>query len=434
MTTANEDAIAPLSGDVGRATHLFFGACAASFIAFLVWASIGTLDIVSMAQGEVIPSTQVKSIQHLEGGIVRRILVREGERVTRGQELVDLEPTASGADVGELGVRIASLRVDIDRLEAEAAGAARPEFDADLTAQYPQLIRPALEQFQVRRQAQQSRIATQKEAIVQRQQTIEEIGARIRQSKQRLKLQEEQIAISEQLLKEDLTNRYVHLDLLKTAAELKGRIEEDSAALLSARAALKEAQSQLTSIDKDYQQEVAKQLNTARTEHDELTQRIHKYKDSLKRTVLRAPVDGIVKALYVTTVGGVIRAGDTVIDVVPGEDRLIVEAKLPTHDIGYVQVGQKAAIRLTSSDARRFGALDGRVVHVSPDTLLTPDGNPFYKVRIETERDHFEWGKERYLLFPGMQVMASIQTGERTVMQYLLDPLVWSLDDAMQER
>lgn len=166
----------------------------------------------------------------------------------------------------------------------------------------------------------------------------------------------------------------------------------------------------------------------------ELTQRMQKFKDSLQRTVVRSPVDGTIKSLYVFTVGGVLRPGDPIADIVPAGDRLIIEAKLPTSDIGYIEEGQTAVIKLASADAMRFGGLDGNVINISPDTLVTPDGMPFYKVRIETEDDHFQRGSQKYNLFPGMQVMANIQTGQRTVLEYVLAPLLNSMDDAMQER
>ena len=161
---------------------------------------------------------------------------------------------------------------------------------------------------------------------------------------------------------------------------------------------------------------------------------MRKYEDSFNRTVLRSPVDGTVKALYVFTVGGVVRAGDTVADVVPGEDRLVVEAKLPVQDVGYVHPGQSATVKLASADANRFGNLIGQVVHVSPDALETTDGIPYYRVRIETGRDYFERRSLRYRLVPGVQVLCSIHTGERSVLEYLTDPFLGSMGTALRER
>ncbi len=436
MSTATPTTTPEVAPDTkaGGTTHLLLVLCVTACMAFFGWASVSTLDIVSLASGEVIPSSQVKSVQHLEGGIVREIAIREGEEVTQGQKLIVLEPTQSGADVGEIRVRLLSLRAEITRLEAEVSGTDKPVFDDDLKANNPKMVRQTLARFESRKKAKQSRIASQREAIAQRSQEIKEINARIRNQSRSLKLMEEQIAISEELLKEDLTNRYNHLDLLKEASNIRGRKEEDSAAMQRAKSALKEAEANMDGIYTAFLEEAGKELEEARLSFNELSQREQKFEDSLARTILRSPVDGVIKTLHVTTVGGVLRPGQTVIDVVPADDRLIIEAKLPTQDIGYVAAGQSALIKLTSADAMRFGGLDGTVTNVSPDTLVNEQGAPYYKVRIETASDRFQRGDLQYRLFPGMQVVTSIRTGERTVMEYLADPFLNTMSGAMGER
>jgi adhesin transport system membrane fusion protein len=213
-----------------------------------------------------------------------------------------------------------------------------------------------------------------------------------------------------------------------------GDVETGQLSLARARAAKKEAEAQLFAMQSIFMDDNQSALDEARRTYNELYQRIQKYEDSLDRTVVRSPVNGIVKVLHLATIGGVVRPGDAIADIVPGGDRLIVDAELPTQDIGYVSVGQAATIKLTSADAARFGNLYGKVVHVSPDTLENSQGQPYYKVRIETEKAYFERDLLRYNLFPGMQVMASIQTGKRTVIQYIFDPILGNMGNAMQER
>ena len=416
------------------ATHMFLFLCVAMCGAIAAWAYYGKLDVVSMATGEVVPFSQIKTVQHLEGGIVSEILVREGEEVKRGQPIVVLEATASGADVGELQINVTSLRVEIARLEAEASGADKPVFADDLMAERADLVSQAVDFFDARRDRQNSQIASQTETIVQRQQDIREITARVKNQKNNLELLDEQIAISVELMKEDLTNRYNHLELLKDASQIKGRIEEDAVALLRSRAALKEARAEMDGISTSIKEEAQKDLEDKRRRLDELNQRLGKFEDSLKRTTLRSPVDGVVKTLHVFTRGGVVRPGGDLVEIVPGEDRLIVEARLPIQDIGYVRPGQIARLKLASPDAVRFGSMDGTVTVVSPDTLVTQQGQAFYKVRVETERSYFERGPLRYQLYPGMQIMASILTGERTVLEYLLTPFLYTMDSALEER
>jgi len=417
-----------------RATHMFFALCATLVVAFFVWAAMGRLDVVSAALGEVIPSTQVKHVQHLEGGIVREILVREGDRVARDQPIVALEPVASGADVQELKVRTSSLRAEIARLESEAKGLAKPVFPADLTRDYPQLVAQATAFFNARQSRMESQLAAQREEIAQQDRMIEEVSARLRNNRQRLTLLAEQIAISEELMKDQLSNRLQHLDLLKEASSLKGKIDEDAAGLQRAQAAKKGGLNKLDLVRDAFLEKVREDMEEKRRQLEEFANRLKKYEDSLKRTVLRSPVDGVVKTLYVATLGGVVAPGGTVADVVPQGDRLIVEAKLPTQEIGYVHAGQEAVVTLASSDAVRFGQLKGEVILVSPDTIQSADRVPYYRVRIATERDYFERHGARYRLVPGVQVLCSIQTGRRSVLAYLTDPFLRSLSTALRER
>jgi len=414
--------------------HMTFVLCGAMVVAFGVWASVSTLDIVSMATGEVIPSTQVKTIQHLEGGIVREILVREGETVRKGQSLMKLEPTASDADVAELRVRLRALSADKARLEALTTGASQPVFPPVLMKSHPELTRQAQTRFNVRRRRHAGEVLRQEQAVAQRKQEIIEINTRIRSSGQSLKLVNEQIGISEALMKDKLTNRFQHLDLLKESRQLRGGIDTDRASLVRAKLALGEAGAELENIKNAFDEENQTALDETRLNFGELFERVKKFEASRQRTNVQSPEAGVVKTLHVFTIGGVLRPGDPIADIVPAGDRLIIEAKLPTQDIGYVAPGQVAVIKLASADAMRFGGLEGSVVNVSPDTLLSPEGEPFYKVRIETDKSYFESGKIKYNLFPGMQVMASIHTGQRTVLQYVIDPIRYSMGSAVQER
>ena len=415
-------------------SHMTFVLCGVMVVAFSIWASVSTLDIVSMATGEVIPSTQVKTVQHLEGGIIRKVEVREGAPVKKGQALMTLEPTSSQADVSELRVRLRSLRADLARLEGLTENVEMPVFPPDLVASHPILVKQAKTRFKVRRRRHLGEVRRQEQAIIQRQQEIIEIDTRVRSSRQSLKLVREQIGISNELLKDNLTNRFKHLDLLKEARRLSGGIETDLAGYARAKSALAEARAELDNIRNAFDEENQTALDEARLNYGELEQRVRKFEDSLKRTTVRSPVDGVIKTLHVFTVGGVIRPGDPIAEIVPAGDRLIIEAKLPTQDIGYVAPGQVAVVKLASADAMRFGGLNGTVVLVSPDTLVSPEGEPFYRVRIVTEKSYFQRGKVKYNLFPGMQVMASIHTGQRTVLQYVIDPIRYSMGSAIQER
>ena len=416
-------------------THIFFFLCAGVCCGFGIWAWFGELDIVSVAIGEAKPASQVKEIQHLEGGIVAAILVREGAKVEAGQPLVELETTRSGADLHELQVRMANLTIEVIRHQAEASGKKTLEIPKALTDRHSDSVQRTRKLFKTRRKRYEAEISSQRELITQRRQEVREIKARLGNTRKSLKLLNEQVAISEELLKDKLTNRYNHIELLRDSQQMTSQIDEDTEGFLGAQAALSEAKSRLEQTQIAFREDARSSFGETQREIDELSERQKKFQDSLERAVLRAPVGGLVKSIHVSTIGGVIKPGDTVIDIVPGEDKLIVEAELPTQDIGYVQVGQEAILKLNSPSLQRFGHVIGKVIQISPDKLIREeDGQPYYKVRIEPERSYFLREKQRYDVFPGTQIMASIRTGKRTVIEYLLDPFLGSFKEAMRER
>jgi membrane fusion protein, adhesin transport system len=418
----------------GATTHLFLMLCILAVGAFGAWSWYGKLDIVSDAVGEVVPSSQIKSIQHLEGGIVQEILIREGDTVEPGQELVVLERTASGADVQELGVRMMALQVDIARHEAELKRAKRISYPKSIAKSQKTLITQANQRFKNRISRINNLVASQQQMVTQRREEDREIKARIDKRRKSLVFLKEQIAISDELMKEDLTNRMLHLNLLKEKTEQEGGIAEDLAAQKRIASSIIEARARVNTLRTSFNEEVRAELDDKRRSLKEFAERMGRLEDNLARTVLRSPVKGVVQTLHVATLGGVVRAGDTVVDIVPAGDKLVIEAKLPAQDVGYVAPGQLAMVTLASGDAIRFGRLKGRVMSISPDTLVTKDNVPYYKVRVETERDYFERRSARYSLVPGVQVICSIQTGRRSVLEYILDPFLGAFRAAMQER
>lgn len=430
---------------IDQTSRVFFYLCTIFCVSFGVWAAIAPLDIVSDAVGEVVPSSRVKRIQHLEGGIVSAIKVREGDIVAVEQPLIELETTASDSGVEELNVRIASLKTEIIRLETESSWFGNEEqhidpfaselvFPLELRQETPDLVEQATELYKVRQEGFATAGKTQSENIKQREQDIKEIKARIRNQRKSLVYLREQIKISEGLLEEKLTTRYKHLGFLKEESDLVSDIEEGNAALLRAESQFSSAKKELVQIANTHREEVQDGLRKARRDLLEFSQRLRKLSDSLQRTIIRSPAKGVVKSLYVRGEGEVVQPGMTVLDIVPLGDKLIIEARLALGDIGYIQAGQTATVKLPTGDARMFGNLDGVVKNISPDAITTPEGETYYRVLVETAKDHFEREGHLYQLYPGMQLLVSIKTGERTVLEYLVYPYFDTLYRGLQER
>ena len=421
-------------GELNHAARWLIQVICLGLLIFVAWAAYFTLDVVSVAQGEVIPADKIQSVQHLEGGVISKVLVAEGDLVEAGQPLVVLEATSSGASLAELQLRVDSLRLDILRTQAALRGDATLVFGEDSRSLSANMKEQAQALFMAQRHAHVNLIAVQDEEIIKRQKGRSQIEARLQSNKSRLTLLEEQISISENLLNSEVTSRYEHINLLKEANSLKSSIAQDVETNLALDAEVSQAKKTRDNMISDYEEILSSQLDQALRSYGELSERIKTYTASLDRTTLTAPTSGNVKTIYMFTVGGVVPPGATVLDLVPDSSQIVVEARLQPQDIAYVSTGDLAFVRLNSADAVRFGYLEGKVITISPDTLVSDQGVPFYQVRLSVERDYFERGDVRYPLVPGMMVTAGVVTGERSVLRYLLSPFLTTTWFALSER
>ena len=415
-------ALEAIDAHTTRLWRVLVFACTTLFL----WAAVFPLDVVSVAEGTVEPSSKLQKVQHLEGGIVRELLIKEGDKVEKDQQLVRLEPTQSTADFGEVDARLTALKADQLRLEAESSGTGPLQLPEEFASRHADVASRAVKLFTARRDTLQSNLASHERAIA-------EISARLKHSRERYQLAAEQVTIGKKLLAEELSNRYEQIDREKEANSLMSRIREDEQAI-------GKAQSEMATVRNKFDEDVRKELSEVRRQIEEMSNRGDKFRDQMSRTDLRAPMAGVVKQLYVNNVGAVVPAGGTVLDLVPGDDRMIVEVKLPPQDVGFVHVGQKSFIQLASAEASRYGRIEGSVIHVSPDSVINKDApqgtglTTYYTVRIATAKSHFGDGAMKYELTPGVQVTGGIVTGSRTVLAYLLYPIFRTMPFALSER
>ena len=391
-----------------RSTQSFFIAFSALAVAMLLWAVLFEIDIVSNAEGQVIPVGEIKTIQHLEGGIIEKILVKESEYVEKGQPLVILAATASEVDVEELQVRMDTQVIKSIRLEAEINNFEVPIFPTSLSKKREKIINKSMELFLSRQKTFEGTLK-EFDALVTKAQT--DVDILLRQSE-----------MSQQLMEEQVTSEFAHLNILKELNNAKGVLEET----------IEKRENYKNQFIEDGRDE----LQVAQRELSQSEETMKKLKDSLKRTTVTAPVDGVVKNLFFVTEGGVIKPGGSILDLVPTKDSLIVEARLPNSDIGFVKVNQDAVVKLSSADSVNFGQINGKVIQISPDTEQDENDKRivFYKILVETEQSYFQSKNRIYQLVPGVKVIASIQIGQRTVANYLLSPFMSTMDQTFQER
>jgi adhesin transport system membrane fusion protein len=402
-------------------------------LVFIGWAAAFPLDVASYAHGQIIPAGQLKRVQHLEGGIVKNILVSEGGRVKAGDVLVELENVAPDSEAGDLGSRAASLEIKSLRLSAQLAGKDRLALPAELVKRQPNFAREAVSAFEAQRQRFAAMVQAHSTKISQRQAEIRELGERVTGLKARRKLVADQVRISEEAMAKKLTNEYEHLQLKKEQAGLEADISTASMSRTRAEGAIAEAQAELLAFRHSEEESLRKDLETTETELASLRERLKKPSDSQDRTAVRAPAAGTVMQLFVKNKGAVVTQGGTVATLVPEGEALVVEAKLPITDIGFVKPGQPARLTV-SSGSRSFAPIGAKVTHISPDAVADEKAGSYYVVRLAPDEAVFRQGDETFPLRPGVQITSAIISGQRSVLSLLVDPFWRSGIQPLSER
>lgn len=400
--------------------------------AVLAWSVFARLDQVAVAVGEVIPRGKVKVVQHLEGGIVERLFVSEGSTVRAGDPLVQLDLATSGVNRKELLARLDSALLRRARLVAESNGTplALPAEQVKRQAQVADAERQA---YAARRGELDSTLGALRELMHQRELEVQELEAKRRATTSNLALARERLKLSESLLKDGLTARMEHLRLQAEVESLDGELGALGPALPRARAAIAEASQRLKEAEARFQRQAREDLGETEQNIARVQELLAQATDQGVRAEIRSPIDGVVKKLRHNTIGGVVTPGEPIMELVPTGDTLVVTARLSPTDRGYVDVGQRANVKVTTYDYSRYGGLDGRVIQVAPDSSADKNGQAFFEVIVETDKSYLGDAAGTLPITPGMQATVDIHTGTRTVAEYLTRPVLKLREEAFRE-
>ncbi len=405
---------------------VFFAVC-------LLWADNATLKEVTRGNATVVPSRRVQAVQNLEGGILESIKVREGEIVEKGEVLVTIDNTRAESSYRGSRERYLDLLAATARLEAEIAGR-EPEFPEVLKEEAPSIIRDERALYRARQRELQSRQAVLQSRIQQRRQEIVELQSRRDKLAATLEIANEELEMTEPLAERGVVPK---LDLLRIRREvtgLSGELNTVRAGIARARTALEEAERQQEEVLQTFRANASEELNRKRSELKTLAQQVAAEKDRVSRTEVRSPVHGTIKQLKKTTIGGVIQPGETILEIVPLDDTLLVEARIRPADIAFLRPGQEATVKMTAYDFSIYGGLDATVEHISADTIEDEDGDHFYRVYLRTRTNTLEHEGEELPIIPGMTASVDILTGEKSVLDYLLKPVLKVKEKALRER
>jgi len=397
------------------------------------WMFLSELDEVAVANGEVIPQGQVKLIQHLEGGIVTEILTKEGQRVAKGERLMQLRLGADRVRSSEIELQVAGLIIKRNRLQAELDKHTFSLPD-NVDAKVRKIFQKEILTFKNRQQQINGKIKILDAKARQKILEIKELGNRINGRKNSLEFAFKRFQISKGLEKDNLATKMEVLDLENEYEQLKSEIAELKTSLQKAKEAHTEAKQRAKALTLDFNREVSEELGRVELALAQTREQLKTASELVKQTALYSPIDGVVKNLRQHTIGGVVQPGEAIMEIVPVRDTLVIETKLSPIDVGYVGVGQKADVKILTYDFLRYGSLNGIVRNVAADTSTDFKGEPYFRVEIETDRNYLGKDVGSLPITPGMQAEINIKTGKRSVFDYLISPVLKTHHAAFRER
>ncbi len=417
----------PLAFVLSLAVFFFFGV-------FLLWASWAKLDEVTRGMGQVIPSQRTQEIQNLEGGILETMFVREGQDVDLGQPLAKLSPRILEANLREAESRMRENEISIVRLQAEIDGT-EPVYSEELQREFPNAIRDQLSTYRARVAQYASEASALESQINQRNIEVEESLAKKRQIEENLRITLQRRDMARPLVEKGIYSRMDYLQIEQQIAGLNGDLNAVLQTIEKSRSAVNEAKQRMNTRRTEIVATATDEMSKRRAENNSLRENINAIQDRLQRTEILSPMRGTVKRILINTVGGVIKPGETILELVPLDDTLLVEARIKPTDIGFIKPEQKAMIKLTAYDFSIYGGLEGFVEDISADTIEDKRGEPYYQVKLRTKKSSMvsREGKELPII-PGMQASVDIITGEKTVLAYLLKPITKASHNALTER
>lgn len=399
-------------------------------LAFLIWASLATVDEVTRGTGKVIPSRQVQIIQAVDGGIVSEILVREGQSVEPGQTLFRIDETRFVSSLRENRVQYLALLAKAARLRALAENTPLV-LPPEVISEDPALVEEERSMFEARRNELEAQINIARQQLAQRRQELVEIRARQEQAAQSYQLTSRELEMTRPLVASGAVSDVDLLRLERDVSRYRG--ERDQAAAQAARlqSAISEASRKIEELEIVFRNQMRNELTETLAKLNSLSEGSTALSDRVQHANVRSPLKGTVKRLLVTTVGGVLQPGSEIAEIVPTEDALLLEAKILPKDIAFLRPGQKAMVRFTAYDFAIYGGLEAEIEHIAADTITDEEGNAFYLVRVKTHKSSLG---NALPIIPGMVAEVDIMTGRKSILAYLLKPVTRAKTYALTER
>lgn len=423
LVVSDDELDAALPIEPAKAAQYLLYIIAGFIVLTLVWASLAKLDRVTRGAGWVVTSNQLQELQYLEGGIVKEIRVSAGDKVDAGELLVRLDPTQMNAAYVQGQDEFNALAARIARLEAEAE--LKPvTFPPELAAAAPGVVMNERKLHQARQEELNASLGIEQNKLDQRRNGLDDARVALATAKEAHQLAAEELSIMEKLVAKGIEPKVELLRARQREATAKGEAQRAEIAISRLEFEIAEAEGEVDRIRKTFTAVAADELTKAKGEMEELKGELPALQDKVARTDVRAPVAGVVNRVLVSTIGGVVAPGETIVELVPSEDTLLVEAKIKPADIGFLRVGQQAKVSITAYDSSLYGSLDGVIETISPDAIKDEKTEErFYNIKVRTSAEALKSRRGDLQILPGMAAEVAVLNGKRSVLAYVIKPV-----------
>ncbi|MGB1198871.1 MAG: HlyD family type I secretion periplasmic adaptor subunit [Thalassotalea sp.] len=446
-----DDVYGAMLTEVPSLHRLTIWAMAGLLCCFLIWSYFAALQQVTSGMGKIIPSTQVQIIQSLDGGVLQQLFVQEGMQVTKGQAIARIDDTRFRSDFAEQKQEVNSLRANVIRLRAELSSILigdnkkwqlqininkkAPIYPADLKDSAKFMVERQQEEYAGRLDNLINQLAIQEQQIQQREQELAELESKINTLKISYQIAKKELDLTRPLAEKNIVSKIELYKLERSVNELKGELSAVRLLSPKLKSALQESILNRRETALAYRTEARAELNELQNKLSRINESQVGAQDKVNKASILSPVVGTIKTIHINTLGGVVKPGETIAEIVPTEDKLMVEAKIKPRDIAFIYPGLPAVVKITAYDFARYGGLTGKVEHISADTTQDEEGNSFYLIRVRTDASSIKNNKgEEMPIIPGMLTEVDVITGKRTILEYILNPLLRANEAALRER
>ena len=404
--------------------------------ALLTWATLMPVKEAVVTAGQVVPSGNAQVVQHLEGGIVSSILVKEGDLVEAGQPLIVFDPKQVQAEREQMNARLLTLELRAERLRAFAAGRT-PDFARVAGPDTPQAEAQTADQrliYDTQRQARDTAIAVLRAQVSQREAELALYEGQLASIKDQITFITGSVDIRNKLESMGLSSKLQSLETQREQSRLMGEQRRIEGQIIATQQAITEAGNRILDQSAKLSQDAVTEMGTVTAEIAQLREARAKLDDRAQRLTVPSPVRGLVQDLRINTIGAVVPEGGVLMQVVPVDHEMTVEAHVTPRDVGHLQVGQEATVKVLTYDFARYGAITGTLLRISASTFLDEQHRPYYKAVVALSRNHVGRDEVRHPVLPGMTTQVELPTGERSLLEYLLKPIYFALSDSFNER